>query len=194
MKTKNITLCFLVFSGIVSAGGCTKTEMVKKDEPVALATLASSKVKSEPVKVEQSPNKPLKQSQIEVNATHEVLVPITNASELQVLLDKIYFDFNEYALSAKARSSLVKNSELMKKDQSVTVRIEGHCDERGSDEYNLALGEKRAKAAMQYMVTMGIPEKQLSVISYGKEKPVATGHDEDSWAQNRRDEFVISSK
>ena len=79
----------------------------------------------------------------------------------------------------------------MKKNSALKVRIEGHCDERGSDEYNLALGERRAKAAMNYLVTLGIADKRLSVISYGKEKPVDPGHDEAAWAKNRRAEFVI---
>jgi peptidoglycan-associated lipoprotein len=83
---------------------------------------------------------------------------------------------------------------MIKKDSAAKVRIEGNCDERGSDEYNLALGEKRAKAAMEYLVTLGIPAERLSVISYGKEKPADPGHDEAAWAKNRRDEFVVLSK
>jgi len=71
---------------------------------------------------------------------------------------------------------------------------EGNCDERGSSEYNLALGERRARAAKKYMTNMGVSEKRLSIISYGKEKPADQGHDETAWSQNRRDEFVISSK
>ena len=79
----------------------------------------------------------------------------------------------------------------MMKDRSVKVRIEGNCDERGSAEYNLALGERRAKAAQKYLVTMGVKPERLSVISYGKEKPAVQGSDESAWAKNRRDEFVI---
>jgi peptidoglycan-associated lipoprotein len=82
----------------------------------------------------------------------------------------------------------------MKKNDSVNIQIAGHCDERGSDEYNLALGEKRAKAAMDYIVTLGIPASRLSTLSYGKEKPLDPGHDEAAWAKNRRDEFTIIVK
>ena len=116
------------------------------------------------------------------------------ASQLQVALQKIYFDFDSYNLSDDARATLVKNAESMKKDLADKVRIEGNCDERGSDEYNLALGERRAKSAMDYLVTMGIPVDRLSFISYGKEKPVDPGHDESAWAKNRRDDFVVVSK
>ena len=106
-------------------------------------------------------------------------------------LEKIYFDFDSYRVSEAARSILAKDAGVMKKDSAVKVRIEGNCDERGSDEYNLALGEKRAEAAKRYLVTMGISADRLSVISYGKEKPVDPGHDEAAWAKNRRDDFII---
>ena len=84
--------------------------------------------------------------------------------------------------------------EIIKKERADKVRIAGNCDERGSDEYNLALGEKRAKAAMEYLVTMGIPSERLSFISYGKEKPVDAGHNETAWTMNRRDDFTVVSK
>ncbi|HYS43726.1 MAG TPA: OmpA family protein, partial [Geobacteraceae bacterium] len=88
--------------------------------------------------------------------------------------------------------ALNKNAEyLLKKSVSLKIQIEGHCDERGSDEYNLALGEKRAKAALNYLVTLGVPAARLSFISYGKEKPADPGHDDAAWAKNRRDEFAI---
>jgi peptidoglycan-associated lipoprotein len=114
--------------------------------------------------------------------------------DFKAALAKIYFDFDSYKLSESSRSELVKNADLIKKDSVEKVRIEGNCDERGSDEYNLALGEKRAKAAMQYLVTLGIPTDRLSIISYGKEKPADPGHDEAAWSKNRRDEFVVLSK
>ena len=116
------------------------------------------------------------------------------ASQLQAALQTIYFDFDSYKLSDAARASLVNNAESLKKDAVDKVRIEGNCDERGSDEYNLALGERRAKAAMQYLITMGIPADRLTFISYGKEKPVDPGHDEAAWAKNRRDDFIVVSK
>jgi peptidoglycan-associated lipoprotein len=114
--------------------------------------------------------------------------------KLNGALEKIYFEFDATTLSEQARTSLTNNAERLRKSSTVTVRIEGHCDERGSDEYNLALGEKRAKTAMHYLVTMGIPAKRLSVLSYGKEKPADSGHDEAAWSKNRRDEFVVTSK
>ena len=95
-------------------------------------------------------------------------------------------------MSQPARESLNKDADyLLKKAPSLKVQIEGHCDERGSDEYNMALGEKRAKAAFSYLVTLGVPAARLSIISYGKEKPADPGHDEAAWAKNRRAEFAV---
>jgi peptidoglycan-associated lipoprotein len=74
-------------------------------------------------------------------------------------------------------------------NKGVSVRIEGHCDERGSDEYNLALGEKRAQSVKTYMISLGVPAERMSIISYGEEIPLVMGHDEEAWAQNRRAEF-----
>jgi len=107
-------------------------------------------------------------------------------------LTRIHFDFDSYVLSSKARKTLTQNAEVMKALSGLKVRIEGHCDERGSDEYNLALGERRAQAAMNYMTTLGVPASRMSTISYGEEKALDPGHDEDSWAKNRRSEFVAN--
>lgn len=114
-----------------------------------------------------------------------------SAATPQSALQKIYFDFDSADLSPSARQSLADNYQLLQKNPASTVRIEGNCDERGSDEYNLALGERRAKAAARYLSTLGITPERLSTISYGTERPAVSGHDETAWAKNRRDEFVI---
>jgi peptidoglycan-associated lipoprotein len=102
----------------------------------------------------------------------------------------IYFDFDKYSLRDDAKADLKKNIDVMKQDQNIKITVEGHCDERGTVEYNLALGERRAKSARDYMVNMGVKANRVSTISYGKERPKEFGHDEDAWAKNRRDEFV----
>ncbi len=102
----------------------------------------------------------------------------------------IYFDFDRYNLRDDAKADLKKNIDVMQQDENLKMTIEGHCDERGTVEYNLALGERRAKSARDYMVNMGVKANRVSTISYGKERPIAFGHDEDAWAKNRRDDFV----
>lgn len=104
-------------------------------------------------------------------------------------LQKIYFDYNKFALRPDAITTLTENADKIKKVPDVLIQIEGHCDERGTQEYNLTLGEKRALAVRDYLIKVGISGDRLLTISYGKERPVAVGHDESAWKQNRRCEF-----
>ena len=104
-------------------------------------------------------------------------------------MESVYFDFDQFTLSAAARDTLADNAKYLQMNDGVQVVIEGHCDERGSDEYNLALGESRAIAAKNYLVSLGVSAKRLSVISYGEEKPAVKGSGESAWAKNRRAEF-----
>jgi peptidoglycan-associated lipoprotein len=104
-------------------------------------------------------------------------------------LQRIQFDFDQYVLTDAAMATLAQNAELLKAAPSVRVQIEGHCDERGSDEYNLALGEKRALTTKNYLASLGVDPSRLSIISYGEEVPLDPTHDEAAWAKNRRAEF-----
>jgi peptidoglycan-associated lipoprotein len=104
-----------------------------------------------------------------------------------------FFDLDSYALRDDGRAALDKDAKLLRDHTSVQVTIEGHCDERGTVEYNQALGEKRAQAARDYLVGAGIAASRLNVISYGKERPFAPGHDEAAWQQNRRAHLVVRS-
>jgi len=105
-------------------------------------------------------------------------------------LHTIHFLFDKSVLDKKEKDLLQANAEWMKKYPLVKIQIEGHCDARGSIEYNLALGERRAKMAMEYLNNLGIAADRLSIISYGKEKPISNGDSEDEYAKNRRDNFV----
>ena len=100
--------------------------------------------------------------------------------------DRVFFDLDKYNLKPEARETLGNQAAWLKKYSSVRVRIEGHCDERGTREYNLALGERRANSAKDYLITLGISPSRITTISYGKERPVALGSNEQAWAQNRR--------
>ena len=104
-------------------------------------------------------------------------------------LERVFFDFDQYTLTPEAREVLANNAIYMKNNPGVKVVIEGHCDERGSDEYNLALGERRAAAAKSYMVSLGIPADRMTIISYGEEIPLDPRNTEEAWAKNRRAEF-----
>ena len=105
-----------------------------------------------------------------------------------------FFGYDSAEISAEAQQVLNADAEVLKKYTNWVVTIEGHCDERGTAEYNLALGERRAVAVRTYLVSLGIPAERLKVISYGKEFPFDPGHTEEAWARNRRGHFVITSK
>jgi len=108
-------------------------------------------------------------------------------------LREIYFDFDDYKLKFEARETLKADADWLSKNPSVNVQVEGHCDERGTSEYNLALGAKRAQAAKDYLATLGIAPTRLTTISYGSEVPVCREHNEECWQKNRRDRFVALS-
>ena len=113
------------------------------------------------------------------------------APEPAVSLEPIFFDFDKSNITPDAKAILDKNAEWISKNPTAKIRIEGNCDERGTNEYNMALGERRATSAKQYLVTSGIAANRLTMVSYGEEKPLDPGHDEAAWAKNRRDDFKV---
>jgi len=108
-------------------------------------------------------------------------------------LTDIHFELDSAALSDEARSTLEKHALWLQGQRRASVTIEGHCDERGTAEYNLALGEQRARATRDYLVSLGVGQDRLRVVSFGKERPLATGADESSFAQNRRAHFAVAN-
>lgn len=107
-------------------------------------------------------------------------------------LKSIYFDFDRYDLRSDVRETLKTNADWIKENPGTRLEIEGHCDERGTTEYNLALGAKRAQSAKDYLVTLGISGERISTVSYGKEVPVCRDKSEGCWQKNRRDRFVVT--
>jgi peptidoglycan-associated lipoprotein len=108
------------------------------------------------------------------------------ASDLKI----VYFGYDSFTLDDGARAALDNNAKLLRDNAALSVSVDGHCDERGTVEYNQALGQKRAEAVVQYLGDQGIATSRFRVISYGKERPVDEGHDEPAWAKNRRVEFT----
>lgn len=116
---------------------------------------------------------------------------ITDAEFFSERVADVFFDFDRYDLRGDARETLDRNSIALSHRPSIRLLIEGHCDERGSERYNLALGDRRAQAAKQYLVSRGILEASIDTLTYGEERPFETGHNEESWAKNRRAHFVL---
>lgn len=191
MKKKMIALLAALSMAALIAGGCANKEVVKTEEPAAPTEPA--KPVQPYFKAEEPavpPQKPQSTEAPEVIKPADSQ-PVKTVAEVSAF-ETVYFDFDKSDLRQDARTALSRNAEIMLKSKSAAkVKIEGHCDERGSAEYNLALGERRAKSALQYLTTLGVQPERLSIISYGKEKPAAQGSNEEAWAKNRRAEFVI---
>jgi len=109
-------------------------------------------------------------------------------------LRTVYFTYDSSSLSSQSKSVLDDNAKYLKSNPGVEIQIEGHCDERGGIQYNLALGERRSKAVKRYLVALGVSPSRVSTVSYGKERPVSYGHDQESWSKNRRANFVVTRK
>jgi peptidoglycan-associated lipoprotein len=126
---------------------------------------------------------------IELPASQSSNLQDSNAatdSQKKFEAEDIYFNFDEFAVSPDGKKILTSKAAFLKTHPKLKVMVEGHCDERGTTEYNLALGEKRAGEVKKYLIFLGIDGNRLSIISYGKEKPASSGHNEDAWAKNRR--------
>jgi len=106
--------------------------------------------------------------------------------------DRVFFAYDSSELTSESQSTLQRQAQWLQQYPNVNIVVEGHCDERGTRAYNLALGERRAEAARSYLVSLGVPQNRLTTVSYGKERPAVLGSDESSWAQNRRSVTVIS--
>jgi len=124
--------------------------------------------------------------------TATAVAPGSPQDFVQNVGDRVFFDFDKSVIKPEGRTTLQRQAEWLKKYPNVTVTIEGHCDERGTREYNLALGERRATAVRNALVALGIPAARTKTISYGKERPAVLGSNEAAWAQNRRGVTVIN--
>jgi len=152
------------------------------------AALMVSACTSKPAAVETAP--PPGNSM--TSSTTSSIIP-GSAEDLKVNVgDTVHFDYDQYAITDEARAILQRQAAWLAKYPSVRLTIEGHCDERGTREYNLALGARRANAVKEYLVSLGVSSGRLDTISYGKERPICTESDESCWAQNRRGVSTIT--
>ena len=169
-KKKWIFLALLlVIPGLMFSVSCQKKLVDASPKPMA--------------KEEPAPAPPKKE---------EPAAPVAPAAPSVVMQEDIYFDFDKATLTPAAQDNLLRKAEWLRDNSDVTVTIEGHCDSRGTNEYNLALGDRRAESAKAFLVDLGIAASRITTISYGEERPVCTQQDEECWAKNRRDNFVIN--
>jgi len=184
-KKSFIITIFILCFGLIMIG-CPKKTTVREEPSVT---------KEEAAKAEAERAKETKaKEQFEKSLVAEKTPGIAGEVFESSLLKDIHFDFDRYDLRPGDASILRENAALLKKYSNVKVQIEGHCDERGTVEYNLALGERRANSAKDYLISLGISQARISTISYGKEKPLDPVHNEAAWAKNRRAHTVVTAK
>ena len=179
-----VTLVCLACVSLLVLASCKKKEGVEVVAP-------PSPAKAE--KAEEVEEKPILKHP---TLSEEELIEKMSLEELNKagFLQRIHFDFDRYYIRDDMKPILEKNAEWLKKHPTVKILIEGHCDERGTEEYNLVLGEKRAKAAANYLISLGISPDRIKIVSYGKSRPLDPRHCEEAWYKNRRAEFVIIAK
>lgn len=166
-------MVLLVIPGLLFTLGCQKKSVAVTKAPVEKAP------EKAPEKVE--PKEP--------EAAPVVSTPDTSAMIMQ---ENIYFDFDKSNLRPAAQENLTRKAEWLRANPDATVTIEGHCDERGTNEYNLALGDRRAESAKAFLVDLGINASRLTTISYGEERPVCGQQNEECWQKNRRGAFELN--
>jgi peptidoglycan-associated lipoprotein len=162
--------------------GCAKKQTVKSEgtqAPSAAAPVTEAPVKEAPAPVAAPVTPPAEAAGVAV--TEEKISQF----------DDVRFDFDKSVVREDGRKTCGIVADYLKKHPQAKMLIEGHCDERGTAEYNMALGERRATAVMTYLVSLGVPKSALSTVSFGKEKPLDPGHNEEAWAKNRRAHFVL---
>ncbi len=187
-----IAAVLLVTLGLVIGGACgkKKSPVVRPmPEPPPPATEAAPSTPTPPQPVTEQPLVP-------PEPVGEAAIDSRPLDELnkEGLLKPVFFEYDQSELSTESQKALEANADVMKRNPSWVVTIEGHCDERGTAEYNLALGERRANSARAYLVSLGVPADRLRTVSYGKEFPFDPGHDAAAWARNRRAHFVVTQK
>ena len=169
----------------------------QRQEKARKEALAKEKTAAEAVKKEVSKKAMTEATAKEVakRAASEAEAKKAKPAKQELIsLSNIHFDFDKYNLKAEAQAMLKQHADWLGKNKNFNITIEGHCDERGTAEYNLALGQRRAEEAVKHLMELGIDKRRIKSLSYGEEKPLDPGHDEDAWAKNRRDQFVLEQQ
>jgi len=210
---RNLIIAVLVvfaFSSVFLLSSCAKKQVVTEEKQVKAPPKEVAKVEEEkPVakevkeaeevkKAEEAKLEKLKELEMTKKREAEAKAAEEKAWQerriAKVEAESIYFDFDKSFIKLEYRAVLQAKAEFLKDDPNIHMRIEGNCDERGTNEYNLALGERRADSAAKFLVSLGISPDRIETISYGEERPLASGHGEGAWTQNRRDDFTVIAK
>ncbi len=203
MVKKSFSILIVILClGLIMAG-CPKKTVVKEEPSVTKSEEASrleaeraarEAKEKESARIKEEEAKKEREKEFEKSLVAKKTPGIEGEVFESTLLKDIHFDFDKYDIRPGDTEILKENAALLIKHPNVKIQLEGHCDERGTIEYNLALGERRANSTKKYLISIGISTDRISTISYGKEKPLDPDHNEEAWAKNRRAHTVILSK
>jgi peptidoglycan-associated lipoprotein len=206
MKTNMITatLAILACSSIFLLCSCTKKQVLTEEKAFKAPPTEVAKVEKDTTVAKGDQQEVSKGEQgvrigrleeLEMARKREAEAKASQqAATLNIEEESIFFDFDKSSIRKEYMPLLEKAAAFLKDDSGIRIRIEGNCDKRGSSEYNLALGERRAHSAKRFLISLGISPDRMETVSYGEERPLALGDSEDAWAKNRRDDFVIMEK
>jgi peptidoglycan-associated lipoprotein len=190
---KQLLCAALIAALLIGFAGCAKKKVAQPTEQAPPGG-AESLVETD---TQRQPTKPPSQDVQKDTITEKPLKPGETAEreltpeELGAKIQDIHFDYDRYDIREDAKPTMKAEASALSKNKGVKVIIEGHCDDRGTNEYNLALGERRAKAARDFLMSLGVPSSHIGTVSYGEEKPLCADASESCWAKNRRAHFVF---
>jgi len=191
MNRKGLVILIVIFCVGAIVSGCAQKAVVKEDPSAKSAD--GSEARKDAKEADRIREEEVKK-EFEKSLVAKKTLGIEGVVLESKMLKDIHFEFDRYNIQPKAAEVLKENSALLKKYPGMKFQIEGHCDERGTGEYNLALGERRANSVKKYLASLGISPNSILTISYGEERPFDPGHDEEAWSKNRRAHFVILKK
>ena len=211
MSRKSLSVIILVLCSLtLTLTGCPKKTVMKEEPSVTTADEAAAAAERERAAKREAEERALREKELKAREEASKKADAQKEFEKSLVAKKypgiegevleskmlkdITFDFDKYDIRPQDASILKENATLLMKYPNMKIQIEGHCDERGTIEYNLALGERRANSCKNYLISLGVPRDRISTISYGKERPLDPGHTEEAWAKNRRAHTVVLSK
>ena len=196
-----VTLFIFACSSIFLMPSCAKKKLVTEESVITARPTEGAEAEKEAAAVKRAQQEEARRAEevrmekleeLEAAKRREAEEKARQLAEVEGFEPQpIYFDFDRSSIRDEARVVLEKTAAFLKENSGIHIRIEGNCDERGTNEYNLALGERRANSAKLFLVSLGISPDRIRTISYGEERPLALGGGEDAWAKNRRDDFVV---
>jgi len=193
MIRKGLSILIVVFCLGVIISGCPKKTVVKEEPSVKSAGESETRKEKEAKEADRIREEEIKKD-IDKSLVDQKTPGVEGVVLESKMLKDIHFEFDKYDIQPKAADILKENCSLLRKYPVMKFQIEGHCDERGTGEYNLALGERRANSAKKYLISLGIEPSRISTISYGEERPLDQNHNEEAWTKNRRAHIVILKK